>query len=126
MEDSTLRRLKTTFLAHFIVGGVFGIILLLVRDMWGTMSVQPLLELVIYRDMGAAILGFAFASWLAYQDTQWEKVKITMLMEIVWTALFVIVNIYGILSGQLPPLDWVNIVIVGGFGIAFAIFYFQK
>lgn len=126
MEDSTLRRLKTTFLAHFIVGGVFGIILLIVPDFWGSISGQPLLEPVIYRGFGAAIIGFAFSSWLAYRETQWEKVKITVLMEIVWTALFVIVNIYGILSGQLPPLDWVNIVIVGGFGIAFAIFYFQK
>ena len=124
--NNKMKGLKTTFLAHFIVGGVFGIILLIVPDFWGSMSGQALLEPVIYRGMGAAILGFAFSSWLAYRDTQWEKVKITVLMEIVWATLFVIVNIYGILSGQLPPLDWVNVVVVGGFGIAFAMFYFRN
>ena len=118
--------LKTTFLAHFIVGGIFGIILLFVPDMWGTLSGQPLLEPVLYRGTGAAIIGYAFSSWLAYRETQWEKVKITVLMEIVWTTLFVIVLIYGMLSGQLPLLNWANVVIVGGFGIAFAMYYFRK
>jgi hypothetical protein len=47
-------------------------------------------------------------------------------MEIVWTFLFSIVFSYGILSGQLPQMDWMNVIIVGGFGIAFAVFYFRS
>jgi hypothetical protein len=27
---------------------------------------------------------------------------------------------------QLPPMDWVNAIIVSGFGIVFAVFYFRK
>jgi hypothetical protein len=126
MDKQISPGLNRTFLAHFIVGMIFGLVLLLVPDFLGTMSGQPILEPIAYRALGGAILAFSFSSWLAYKETLWDKVKIVVLMEIVFSILFVLVSVYGIFSGQLPIMDWMNVIIVGGFGIAFAVFYFRS
>ena len=123
MEKQISSGLKVTFLLHFVVGLLFGLVMLLVPEVMGTMAGQPIVEPIAYRALGAAILGFAASSWWSYRETLWERVKIVVQMEIVWPFLFVVVAIYGILTGQLPTADWVNVVIVGGFGIAFAYFY---
>ena len=118
--------LNKTFLAHFIVGLIFGLVLLLVPDVLGTMSGQPILEPIAYRGMGAAIVAFSVSSWLAYKEKLWDKVKIVVQMELVLTILIVLVFVYGIFSGQLPLMDWMNVIIFGGFGITFAVFYFRS
>ena len=118
--------LNKTFLAHAIVSAIFGFVLLLVPDVLGTMSGQPIIESIAYRWVGAAVLAFSVSSWLSYKQKLWDKVKIVVQMEIVWTTLFVVVAVYGILSGELPAMDWINVIIVGGFGITFAIFYFRS
>ena len=126
MDKQISPGLNKTFLAHSIVGAIFGLVLLLVPDVMGTISGQPIIETIAYRGIGAAVLAFATSSWLSYKEELWDKVKIVVQMEIVWTTLFVVVSVYGILSGQLPAMDWMNVIIVGGFGITFAIFYFRS
>jgi protein-S-isoprenylcysteine O-methyltransferase Ste14 len=125
MEKQVLPGLKIAFLVHCIVAAFFGFVLLLVPEFMGTISGQPIVEPIAYRGMGAAILAFAASSWWANKENSWDKVKIVVQMELVWTSLFVLVFGYGIISGQLPPMDWMNVAIVGGFGITFAVFYFQ-
>jgi hypothetical protein len=125
MEKQIAPGLKTAFLVHFFVGALFGLILLLAPDIMGTLSGQPIVEPIPYRGMGAAVLAFSASSWWANKEKLWDKVKIVVQMELVWTSLFVLVFGYGIISGQLPPMDWMNVVIVGGFGITFAVFYFR-
>jgi len=126
MDKQISPGLNKTFLAHSIVGAIFGFVLLLVPDVLGTMSGQPIIESIAYRWVGAAVLAFSVSSWLSYKQKLWDKVKIVVQMEIVWTTLFVVVAVYGILSGELPAMDWINVIIVGGFGITFAIFYFRS
>jgi hypothetical protein len=123
MEKQISSGLKITFLLHFIVGLFFGLVLLLVPEVMGTIGGQPILEPIAYRIVGAAIIGFAASSWWSYRETLWESVRIVVQVEILWPFLFVVVSVYGILTGQLPPADWVNVLIVGGFGIAFVYFY---
>jgi hypothetical protein len=118
--------LKKIFLIHFIVGAIFGLVLLFTPDMLGTMSGQPILEPIAYRMVGAAVLAFSASSWLAYREHLWDKVRIVVQMEILWCILFVLVSLYGLFSGQLPVMDWVNIIIIGAFGIFFTVFYFRS
>jgi hypothetical protein len=125
MEKQIQSGLKTTFLVHIIVGAIFGLINLLVPEAWslgGVLVKEP----AMYRLVGAAILGYAASSWWAYKETAWEKVKIVVQMEIVWTILATLALLWGLLFAGLPALLWVNAVIMGGFAAAFSFFYSRK
>ena len=126
MEKQIQSGLKTTFLVHFIVALIFGLIYLLIPEVWGNLISWPVKEPPIYRVLGAALLGFAVSSWFAYKETAWEKVKIVVQMEIVWTILGTLMMLRGLLFAGLPVFAWVNAVIFAAFAVAFGYFYFQK
>ena len=122
MEKQISSGLKVTFLVHVIVGAIFGLVMLLVPGMWNLLGVT-VQEPAMYRLTGAAILGFTTSSWLAYKETAWEKVKIVVQMEIVWTILATLVLLWGLIFAGLPAIEWINAVIMGGFAAAFSFFY---
>ena len=122
MEKQISSGLKVTFLVHVIVGAIFGLVMLLVPGMWNLLGVT-VQEPAMYRLTGAAILGFTTSSWLAYKETAWEKVKIVVQMEIVWTILATLVLLWGLIFAGLPAIEWMNAVIMGGFAAAFSFFY---
>jgi len=122
MEKQISSGLKVTFLVHVIVGAIFGLVMLLVPGLWNLLGVT-VQEPAMYRLTGAAILGFTTSSWLAYKETAWEKVKIVVQMEIVWTILATLVLLWGLIFAGLPAIEWMNAVIMGGFAAAFSFFY---
>jgi len=122
MEKQMATGLKTTFLVHFIVALIFGLTLLLLPQAW-TLVGFPVREVVLYRLVGAAMVGIAASSWLSYKATAWEKVKIVVQMEIVWTVLGALVMLWGLLFAAVPVFGWVNFVILAGFAAAFLVFY---
>jgi hypothetical protein len=118
--------LKTLFLVHFVFGLVFGLLYLLIPGIflsWFGMSVPDDLP---YRTVGAAVLAFTASSWYCYKAAEWDKVKIVVQAEIVWTVLAALVGLYGILfAGQLAVL-WINVLIMAGFAVAFIYYYSKK
>jgi hypothetical protein len=72
------------------------------------------------------MLGFAVSSWLSYKATNWDSVRIVVIMEIVWTILGTLVMLYALLIAGFPALGWINAIIFAAFAIAFGWFYFQK
>jgi hypothetical protein len=118
--------LRTLFLVHFVFGLVFGLLYLLIPGIfmgWLGMSVQDDLP---YRIIGAAILAFTTSSWYCYKAAEWERVKIVVLAEIVWTALNALVGLYGLLFAGQPAAEWINVIIMAGFAVAFTYFYSKK
>jgi uncharacterized membrane protein len=120
--------LKITFLVHVIVGGIFGLAYLLIPQVitivMGFSAGEPALSL--FRVIGAAILGFAASSWFCYRQTLWERVKIVVQMEIVWTILGALASAWGVVSGAFPATGWMNAIILAAFAIAFIAFYSRK
>ena len=118
--------LKLLFLVHFGVGLVFGLLYLFNPAMvlgWARMTAPDPLP---YRIIGAAVLAFTASSWYCYQAAEWEKVKIVVVAEIVWTVLNVLVGLFAVTFAGAPAGEWINIIIMAGFAAAFIYFYIKK
>jgi Na+-driven multidrug efflux pump len=126
MEKQIQSGLKTTFFVHFIAALIFGLIYLLIPEVWANLISWPVKEPHVYRLLGANLLAFAVSSWFAYKETAWEKVKIVVQMEIALTILATLVMLWGLIFAGLPAIGWVNAVIFAAFAIAFAYFYSRK
>ena len=126
MDEQIPYGLKITFLVHVVVAGIFGLVFLLIPEMFGSMMGAPIKEPSTFRLVGAALIAFAASSWFAYRETLWERVKIVVQMEIVWTILGVLATLYGLVFEGLPVGDWMNVVILGAFAVAFIFFYSRR
>jgi len=126
MNTQFSQGLKTTFLIHFIVALIFGLGFLLIPNVLGNLYGLNVQEPAIYRLLGGAMLGFAVSSWLSYKATDWESVRIVVVMEIVWPTLGTLVMLYALLFAGFPVLGWLNAVILAAFAIAFGWFYFRR
>jgi hypothetical protein len=118
--------LKTLFLVHFIFGLVFGLAFLLIPKIFMDLFSMSVPNVEPYRLVGAAILAFAASSWFSYQAADWNKVKIVVQAEIVWTVLATLVLLYGLLFARQPAAEWINAIIMAGFAVAFIYFYSKK
>jgi signal transduction histidine kinase len=126
MEKQISYGLRITFLVHVIVAGIFGLVFLLIPEMFGGMMGAPIKEPSTFRLLGAALVAFAASSWFAYRETVWERVKIVVQMEIVWTILGVLATLWGLMFEGLPTADWMNVLILGAFAVAFIFFYSRR
>jgi hypothetical protein len=126
MSTQLFKRLKTTFLIHFIVSLLFGLGFLLIPDVLGNWYGLKVQDWIAYRLLGGALLGFAVSSWLSYKANSWESVRIVVLMEIVWPTLGALVTLYALLFAGFPALAWINAIILAAFAVAFGWFYSRK
>jgi hypothetical protein len=118
--------LRTLFLVHLVLGLVFGLAYLFIPGIsmgWLGVSLQDEFP---YRLVGAAVLAFSASSWYCYQAAEWERVKIVVLAEIVWTGLVALVGLYGLIFAGQPAAFWINVIIMAGFAAAFTYFYTKK
>jgi hypothetical protein len=115
--------LKMTFLVHFVVGLIFGLIDLLIPEQWGNLTNWPVQDPTMYRLVGGAILAFTASSILAYRETDWEKVILIVRTEIIWTALATLVFLATLIFGDAPAIAWLYALLMAGFCAAFSIFY---
>lgn len=124
-ERRITKGLKITFLIHAIIAGVFGLQHLLLPRIWTDLAGVEISETVTWRALGAALIGMAVASWLAYRESSWRSVRIFVVLEIVWSALGALVIAWGIFFEGLPPLEWLNFAILTAFAIIFGYFHWR-
>jgi hypothetical protein len=118
--------LRTLFLVHFVIGLVVGLLYMFIPGMFMSWFGMAVPEELPYRVIGGAVLAFTASSWYSYKIAEWERVKIVVQAEIVWTILNVLVGLFGILTAAVPAGEWVNVIIMGGFAVAFIYFYSKK
>jgi hypothetical protein len=126
MENRITTGLRITFWVHLIVGGVLGLAYLLVPETVGNLANWPIESPWPYRLIGAAIIGYAASSLFALLQNVYERVRIIVETEIVWTVLAALVLVWGALAGNLPWLAWVFAAIMLAFTVAFTAFLVEE
>jgi hypothetical protein len=125
MNKPIPRGLKTTFLVHTIVATMYGLLFLIDPQIWARLSGIHIDPIDPYRLLGAALLAFAVGSWLAYRETEWERVRITVQVDILWSALTALIILRDIFAVGLPRIEWLNVAILTSFAAVFSLFYFR-
>ncbi len=123
MDKPIVRGLKITFLVHFIVALIFGLVFLIVPQLWTRLAGVPMTSFELYRLIGAAILAFGLSSFLAYIATYWASVRILVLTEIAWSLLATVLLLYYLVRWHFPGLYWLPAILMAGFATAFGFFY---
>jgi hypothetical protein len=132
MTTKISKGLKWTFFVHFLVTLFFGVCFTMLVDFYLEIIGWP----VIYFDpitlqlFGFTFYAFSLSSFIAWKETEWEKVKTIVIMEIAWFMGGVYVmfwSLYWHLQSPfpLPPMGWVYLIIFSAFLIAFIVFYIQ-
>jgi hypothetical protein len=127
MEKQISPELKYTFLVHSLMNGVFALTYLFFPVLWGNLTGCLSNQLPqVFRIFSIPILGLAISSFLAFREVSWDKVKIVAQTERVVNILLVIVILLALLFWNLPLIGWMYFFVMGGFAIAFNIFYIKE
>ena len=127
MKEEISKLLKLTFLIHFFVSIIFGLLFMVLVELYVGVVGWPYLDPITGRVLGATLLGLAAGSLLAWRETKWVGVKIVVQIEIVWLMLGTAVHIFSIFAFPLLPfMIWVQAAILIFFLGAFIWFYYDQ
>ena len=126
MKEEISKLLKLTFLIHFFVAAIFGLVFTILLDLYVGVVGWPETDQITGRVLGAVFLGLAAGSLLSWRETKWESVKIVVQMEIVWLAIGLAVHIWAILTQEFILIIWFQVVLLAIFLGAFIWFYYDQ
>ncbi len=127
MKEEISKLLKITFLIHFFVAVIFGLVFTVIVEIYLELVGWPYDDPVTGRVLGAVFLGFAVSSLLSWRETKWESVKIVVQMEIAWLIIGTAVHFFAIFTDPLLPfIIWVQVAILIVFLVAFTWFYYDQ
>ncbi len=126
MQKNVPSGLKALFVVHIVVGLVFGLLFLVIPEIWGNLIGWTAQDPVIFRFLGAAVLALTASSWFVLKEKLWENVKPIVQMEMVWAILGALVALYGFFVAGAPALgSWLYFIVLAGLAAAFSYFYFE-
>lgn len=126
LEKRVPAGLKTAFLLNFLIAGVVGLQHLLAPRLWTDLAGIPVEDTGLWRLTGAAVLGYAVGSGLAWRRAVWQRVRIVVAMQAVWSLLGAGVIAWAIVWEGLPPLEWLNVTLLAVFGLIFAFYLLPR
>ena len=126
MEKNIPSGLKIVFVVHMVVGAIFGVLFVLILELWGNLIGWEGKDPLIHWFLGAAVWGLTASSWFAYREKLWERIKIAVQMELVWLILGALISLYGFFLADAPALgSWLYFVVFAGLAAAFSFFCSQ-
>jgi len=130
MKEQISKLLKITFLIHFFVAVIFGLVFTVIIEIYVELVGWPYLDPVTGRVLGAIFLGLAVASLLSWRETKWESVKIMVQMEITWLVIGTAVHFFAIFTDPLLVVStfmiFIQTAILLIFLVAFIWFYYDQ
>jgi len=120
MKGYTSKGLRITILVYaisLVLSGLFHIV-----------SPQTVVaqDQAIERVLGGAMLAFAIGAGLAYIERTWNRVKIAVLMQVVWMILYTITLAWGVLTGGLHAKAWSSTIIGAVLAILLTSLYIRE
>jgi len=120
MNTQISKGLRWTLLIYTIYSIVYGLLHVISPEMVG--AKDPAIE----RVLGAAVLAFAIGAGFAYFERSWDKVKISVLMQVVWMILYTLTMLWGLLIGEITSMAWPSAIIGAVFAVLFTVFYIRE
>ena len=117
--------LRYTFLAHFVVALIFGLVLFLVPKTYESLTNWDPIDPAFAHTMGAALLSLAVSSYMGFRASTWDQVRIVVAQEAVFTLLGAIAGLYLVFTVGAPAMIWLHIVIFAVFA-GLWIYYYVK
>ncbi|MFC1936836.1 hypothetical protein ACFLYP_04140 [Chloroflexota bacterium] len=120
MKDHTSKGLRITILIYTIS--------MVLSGLFHMLSPQTVIaqDQAIERVLGGAMLAFALGAGLAYLERAWDRVKIAVLMQVVWMILYTITLAWGILTGGLLADAWPSTIIGAVLAILLTSLYIRE
>jgi uncharacterized membrane protein AbrB (regulator of aidB expression) len=99
MRGQTSKGLRIVLLVYAIYSVLYGLLHVVSPETVG--AKDPAIE----RVLGAAVLAFALGAGLAYLERAWDRVRIVVLVQVVWMILYTITMAWGITAVGTCPLS---------------------
>ena len=126
MPKEISKLLEIVFLVHFILGLILGIIFLFIPEIYCALVGFTITDKGPFRLIGAASLGLGSGSFFAYRSKDWEKIKLVVLIELVWLVLANGAMLYWLIFESGPVMGWFIEVMFMCFFVTFLYSYIQE
>ena len=112
--------MRIAILVYAILWGLYGLLHVLTPQLM--QAKDPAIE----RVLGAAVVAFAVGAGLAYIERAWDKVRIMVLLQVIWMILYTVTMAWGILAGGITPAAWPPTIIGAVFAVLLTILYVRE
>jgi len=126
MSPEILKELKYTFLIQLVVFLIFGILFTFFVDLYVALFNWPGLDPTARRYIGIVFLSFAFVEFLAFRESDWEKVELFVILDLLFCILGAFVQMVGVFVDGTGFAGWFNFALQIIFFVAFLYFYTQQ
>jgi len=126
MPKEISKLLEIVFLVHFVLGLILGIIFLFIPEIYCDLVGFPITDKGLFRLIGAASLALGSGSFFAYRSKDWEKIKLVVLIELVWLVFANGAMIYWLIFESGPVMGWFIEVMFICFFVVFLYSYIQE
>jgi hypothetical protein len=120
MEGQTSKGLRITILFYAIYFVVFGLLHVISPELMGARD--PATE----RLFGAALVAFALGAGLAWLERAWDRVRIVVLLQVIWMVLYTISMAWGILAGAITADAWIPTIIGAIFAVVLPVLVIRE
>ena len=126
MSPEILKGLKITLLVQLNIFVVFGIFFTFLVDIYVDLFAWPALDRTAGRFIGIIFLSFAFVEFLAYRESDWEKIENFIILDILVCILGAIVQLVGVFTELTGWAGWFNFALLIVFFVGLLFFYIQQ
>lgn len=120
MKGQTSKGMRIALLVYAICWGLYGLLHVVSPEL--VQAKDPAIE----RVLGAAVVAFALGAALAYVERAWDRVRIVVLLQVIWMILYTITMAWGILAGGITTAAWPPTIIGAVFAVLLGVLYLRE